>query len=598
MRKFSRCILILLMVSILAGVGGYFYEKNNISPVYSSTAQLYVVPGEENEASVRASNGGLNNDFMIIFTSNVVISDAQKTLGTTEDISKYLTVSSPANSNIVELKCINADQETAKSYVDAIAKTAIKTTSIIPVKSIQILSEGTATNEAVRPDLYKKTGYITGIAAVICIILEIITVLIINAFKKPEDNSDDEWEYERHYGKYAKANNDTLLLTGDNVHLSKKEQKKLRNEKKKTDKFLDGFDPGKSDFFSDYAAANNDKELKDVYKDTAAGNEPVQEEENDKSESVEENKSVMDQHTRIIDTETIKNILSDNLEAGNAKVKEDKKEVAKPETTVENTKEEAKQSEHEQVKVEHPDDMTADMERAEQVNTDEAAVKDDEQPKSSKESKEVEQQEADKIAKEFVQSEAVKEVTEAEQSETDEAVFEKVDRSEDYKTSAKELKHIEACEQAEEAPEQLEADTVTEENAEQPEVDTVTEKNAEQPEVDTVTEENAEQPEADTVTEENAEQPETDTVTEENAEQLETDAVTEENSRQSEAGNDKAEQNTSEDSGDIEEDDILADIDDDILEEDDDILADIDDDILEEDDEEDAPIVVLGRIRK
>ena len=74
--------------------------------------------------------------------------------------------------------------------------------------------------------------------------------------------------------------------------------------------------------------------------------------------------------------------------------------------------------------------------------------------------------------------------------------------------------------------------------------------------------------------------------------------MTEENSRQSEAGNDKAEQNTPEDSGDIEEDDILADIEDDILEEDDDILADIDDDILEEDDEEDAPIVVLGRIRK
>ena len=546
MRKFSRCILILLMVSILAGVGGYFYEKNNISPVYSSTAQLYVVPGEENEASVRASNGGLNNDFMIIFTSNVVISDAQKTLGTTEDISKYLTVSSPANSNIVELKCINADQETAKSYVDAIAKTAIKTTSIIPVKSIQILSEGTATNEAVRPDLYKKTGYITGVAAVICIILEIITVLIINAFKKPEDNSDDEWEYERYYGKYAKANNDTLLLTGDNVNLSKKQQKKIRNEKKKTDKFLDGFDPEKSDFFSDYAAANNDKELKDVYKDTAAGNEPVQEEENDKSESAEENKSVMDQHTRIIDTETIKNILSDNSETGNAKVKEDKKEDAKPETTVENTKEEAKQSEHEQVKVEHPDDMTADIERAEQVSTDEAAVKDDEQPKTCKESKKVEQQEADKIAKEFVQSEAVEEAAEAEQSETDEAVPEKVDRSEDYKISAKELKHIEACEQAEEA----------------------------------------------------TEKPEADTVTEENAEQLETDAVTEENSRQSEAGNDKAEQNTPEDSGDIEEDDILADIEDDILEEDDDILADIDDDILEEDDEEDAPIVVLGRIRK
>ncbi len=280
MRKFSRCVLILLVVSIIAGIGGYIYEEGQISPVYSSTAQLYVVPGEENEASVRASNGGLNNDFMIIFTSNVVISDAQKTLGTTEDISKYLTVSSPANSNIVEIKCTNADQATAKSYVDAIAQTAIKTTSIIPVKSIQILSEGTSTNEAIRPDLYKKTGYIVGVAAGICVILEMIIILIISAFKKPVDNSDDELEYERHYGKYSNSNEEQLLLESkDNKASSKKQNrknkkvlKKQKSENKKKEKFLNGFDPDKTDFFTDYAE-NNEKlnKLDDVFKDTAAG---------------------------------------------------------------------------------------------------------------------------------------------------------------------------------------------------------------------------------------------------------------------------------------------------------------------------------------
>lgn len=280
MRKFSRCVLILLVVSIIAGISGYIYEEGQISPVYSSTAQLYVVPGEENEASVRASNGGLNNDFMIIFTSNVVISDAQKTLGTTEDISKYLTVSSPANSNIVEIKCINADQATAKSYVDAVAQTAIKTTSIIPVKSIQILSEGTSTNEAIRPDLYKKTGCIVGAAAGICFILEMIIVLIISAFKKPVDNSDDELEYERHYGKYANSNEEQLLLENKDNNSSNKKQKrkkqkvlkKQKSENKKKEKFLDGFDPDKTDFFNDYAE-NNEKlnKLNDVFKDTAAG---------------------------------------------------------------------------------------------------------------------------------------------------------------------------------------------------------------------------------------------------------------------------------------------------------------------------------------
>ena len=112
-------------------------------------------------------------------------------------------MSSPANSNIVEITCTNPDQNTAKQYVDAVAKTALKTTSIIPVKSIQILSEGTSTNTPVKPDLYRNTLMIAGACGAVCAVLEIIIVLILCAFKKPEDHSDDEFEYEKYYGKYA-----------------------------------------------------------------------------------------------------------------------------------------------------------------------------------------------------------------------------------------------------------------------------------------------------------------------------------------------------------------------------------------------------------
>lgn len=151
--------------------------------MYTSTTQLYVVPGEENEATVRAVNGGLKDDFIIVFKSNVVIQEAQRIAGTSEDIASYLTVSSPANSNIVEITCTNPDQNTAKQYVDAVAKTALKTTSIIPVKSIQILSEGTSTNTPVKPDLYRNTLMIAGACGAVCAVLEIIIVLILCAFK-------------------------------------------------------------------------------------------------------------------------------------------------------------------------------------------------------------------------------------------------------------------------------------------------------------------------------------------------------------------------------------------------------------------------------
>ena len=203
MKKFARCVLILIFVIIVSGVCGYFYEDKTLTTMYTSTTQLYVVPGEENEATVRAVNGGLKDDFIIVFKSNVVIQEAQRIAGTSEDIASYLTVSSPANSNIVEITCTNPDQNTAKQYVDAVAKTALKTTSIIPVKSIQILSEGTSTNTPVKPDLYRNTLMIAGACGAVCAVLEIIIVLILCAFKKPEDHSDDEFEYEKYVGKYA-----------------------------------------------------------------------------------------------------------------------------------------------------------------------------------------------------------------------------------------------------------------------------------------------------------------------------------------------------------------------------------------------------------
>ena len=220
MKRFSRCVLILILVAILSGVSGYMYENKMIYPMYESTTQLYVVPGEENEASIRANNGGLKEDFTIIFKSSVVISAAQRVAGTSEDIAQYLTVSSPANSNIVEIKCVNPDQNTAKKYVDAVATTAVKTTSIIPVKSIQILSEGTSTGVTI---------ILTAIASAVCLFIEIIVCLCISAFKSKDEDFNHEFEYERRFGnvEYIDHKPDLIETSKD------KKEKVLKHSNKK-----------------------------------------------------------------------------------------------------------------------------------------------------------------------------------------------------------------------------------------------------------------------------------------------------------------------------------------------------------------------------
>ena len=243
MKKFARCILILILVAILSGVGGYIYENNTMTPMYESVAKLYVVPGSQNEASIRAKNGGLNHDFMIIFSSKVVIESAQRLAGTSEDISEYLTVSAPADSNIVELKVVNPDQNTAKAYVDAVAKTAVKTTTIIPVESMQILSEGTSDGVATKPDLYYYTALIMGAACAVCVFIEIVVCLILCAFKKKEDHSDDEFEYEARFGRYAYPRREYIETEADST-------KRIVNDNKRkasSDDILAAFDDDDDD---------------------------------------------------------------------------------------------------------------------------------------------------------------------------------------------------------------------------------------------------------------------------------------------------------------------------------------------------------------
>ena len=285
MKKFARCILILILVAILSGVGGYIYENKTMTPMYESIAKLYVVPGSQNEASIRAKNGGLNHDFMIIFSSKVVIESAQRLAGTSEDISEYLTVSSPADSNIVELKVVNPDQNTAKAYVDAVAKTAVKTTTIIPVESMQILSEGTSDGVATKPDLYYYTALIMGAACAVCVFIEIVVCLILCAFKKKEDHSDDEFEYEARFGRYAYPRREYIETEADST-------KRIVNDNKRkasSDDILAAFDDDDDDEYDDsFLYQSSDNSNANVAESEKTPEVPVMESEEILEEAVKE----------------------------------------------------------------------------------------------------------------------------------------------------------------------------------------------------------------------------------------------------------------------------------------------------------------------
>lgn len=283
MKKFSRCALILIIVTLLGAIGGYIYESSTTTPMYTSTAKIIVTPGEKNEATVRATDGGLVKDFEIVFKSNVVISAAQKTAGTSEDIAKYLTVKTVPNSNIIELTITNPDQNTAKTYVDAIAKNAMKTTSIVAVESIQVLEYGSESNVAIKPDINRKAAIIAGIVAAICLAIELIVIFVMNAFKD-DDNSDDEMDYERRFGNMVPAN---YMLTYDkNVYHNGSDEEDDDDEEDEDDKFNKAI--GVDIYKEELAKLGEDKDSKKKKKNKKKKVHEVKEETQPEEDDIEE----------------------------------------------------------------------------------------------------------------------------------------------------------------------------------------------------------------------------------------------------------------------------------------------------------------------
>ncbi|MDD6789333.1 MAG: hypothetical protein PUE04_04435 [Lachnospira sp.] len=216
MRKFARRVLIILLCAILGGGIGAVFTLVREPALYTSEAQLYVVPGDS-ESMLRASDGGLKQDFAIVFKSPVVMDTVKSSIGTTEDITDNLEVETPANSNIIVLKYSAATAETAKNTVDVIASTAVRTTTIVPVSSISILQQGTMPEKA--HHLHLKTNSTRGawIGAAVSFAACILAALFSNAFRPKREEEEQDMLYKNvlpRLRKLEQSSSQQVLLPG------------------------------------------------------------------------------------------------------------------------------------------------------------------------------------------------------------------------------------------------------------------------------------------------------------------------------------------------------------------------------------------------
>ena len=86
-----------------------------------------------------------------------------------------------------------------------------------------------------------------GAACAVCVFIEIVVCLILCAFKKKEDHSDDEFEYEARFGRYAYPRREYIETEADST-------KRIVNDNKRkasSDDILAAFDDDDDDEYDD-----------------------------------------------------------------------------------------------------------------------------------------------------------------------------------------------------------------------------------------------------------------------------------------------------------------------------------------------------------
>jgi capsular polysaccharide biosynthesis protein len=173
----------ILLSAILVAVIAFVYSKYFITPLYSSTSELYVLSKSTSITSLADIQTGTNltNDYMVVVNGRPVLDKVIDNLGIDESYASLvgkITLSNPSNSRILKITVTDSDPKRAKLIADEIAEVS---SAFISEKMDQdppsIIQYGYADGSQVSPSVKKNTvlgalvGAFLAMAVVVAIFL-------------------------------------------------------------------------------------------------------------------------------------------------------------------------------------------------------------------------------------------------------------------------------------------------------------------------------------------------------------------------------------------------------------------------------------------
>lgn len=184
---------LLAVSTLLVAVIAFMASRFLITPMYESTAELYVLSKSTSITSVADLQIGTNltSDYMEVISGRPVLEQVITNLGLEEDYNslyKKVSLENPADSRIMKITVQDADPELAKTIADEVAEVSA---AYIAEKMDQdppnIIQYGYSDNEQVSPSVGKNTiiGAILGFLLAAAVVT--VSYLLNDTILNPDD---------------------------------------------------------------------------------------------------------------------------------------------------------------------------------------------------------------------------------------------------------------------------------------------------------------------------------------------------------------------------------------------------------------------------
>ena len=222
-------LLVIIATGLLLACASCLFTMLFLTPKYSSSATMLVLPKEENTTATSQLQAGtqLANDYAVLITSRPVLEEVIDNLGldmSYEQLSDSVTVNNPQDTRLLQITVENPDPSAAKDIVNELASAASAYIGEnMEMEPPKIIEQGEVPTHRTSPNMKKMV--MLGLAAGLVLSAGIVTLMTI---------LDDTIKTEDDITKYL--NISTLVNVPDRKDFISSKGKKNKGKKKKSEK--------------------------------------------------------------------------------------------------------------------------------------------------------------------------------------------------------------------------------------------------------------------------------------------------------------------------------------------------------------------------